>query len=226
MDRVDQSFLVAVTIQTEMCATYGTIDQKIFIGGTMHPVTTLADNLIFFTPFNGSQLAELWGKFNLGRIDGVIALGRPAVFILMAQPTHPGIIIGSANKNSLVHPHLAWHSMGGMTGCTLHETVFIKGKYLWDFHVRGRRFINGMVLVIVDPGPGVSHTAIMTGIADLSLGHHLFRLIGNQFRASSMDKKGINPPIMTEGTLLGRTGITRCLDSGICHLRRKQKKKV
>lgn len=98
-----------------------------------------------------------------------------------------------------------------MAGKALHISLFIQGEDGRDFHVRGGRFVDGVTMIVVDFAPGVGHTAVMAGKADLRLGHNFCLLIGNQVRSLAVDEKGVNPSIMTDGALFGRVRVPWCL---------------
>ena len=93
--------------------------------------------------------------------------------------------------------------MGRVAGRTLHLPVFVQREYLGYFHMRGRRHIGLVAAVIIHPGPGIFHAAVMTGKTHFRRCHNLFRLVPNQVGSFSFNEKGVYPAIMTYGTSLG-----------------------
>jgi hypothetical protein len=92
-----------------------------------------------------------------------------------------------------------------MAGETLHVSLVVEREDGRDFHARGRRFVDGMTMVVIDLSPGVSHTAVMAGKTHFWFGDGLgCLLIGNQVCSLAIDEKGVDPSIVTDRTLLGR----------------------
>ena len=90
--------------------------------------------------------------------------------------------------------------MGRVACGTLHLAVFIQRKYFRNLHVGGWRHIGFVTGFIVHPYPGIFYAAVMAGKTHFRRRHNLFPMILHQVRAFAVNKKGVYPAIMTDGT--------------------------
>lgn len=178
----------------------------------MDRMTGLADELILVRSRDTAPDEHFLGDWTFYCAEGMVAGSRATFLTLMAHYTHGRVIIWGADKDRPFYPHLAGYAVGGMAGETLHVPLVIQGEDGRDFHTRGRRFVDGMTMVIVDLSPGVSHTAVMTGKTHFWFGNRLCcLLIGDQVCSLAIDEKGVDPSIVTDRTLLGRVRVAGSL---------------